>query len=166
MKYKPVSYDQKYIIKDIKLNKIFKVKSQEESERFFEEYEEPNNLLVVEVMYSDGSGWNGNVSGYAYGPHDNIKIEWTKKAYTNNEAEYLGLLFAVRKAEDFGHICLDSSLVYNHVIGRWVCNLQRLAVMKVEIQEIIKKKNITLEWRRREYNIAGKAIEVAQHNGS
>ena len=48
-------------IRDIKNNISF-IKEYKESEQFIETYEDPSNLVIGEVIYADGSGFNKTIS--------------------------------------------------------------------------------------------------------
>lgn len=81
---------------------------------------------------------------------------------TNNEAEYLALLQALlwlkrnrngctdRRLEIF----TDSTLVQNHILGRWKCRKPHLKQLKAEALELLKDYDwFDIKWHGRENNV-------------
>ena len=49
------------------LESLFYFENKTECDNFFDDYINPQNLLIVEPIFCDGSGWNGKSSAYAFG---------------------------------------------------------------------------------------------------
>jgi ribonuclease HI len=83
---------------------------------------------------------------------------------TNNDAEYLGVLMAVRDLrdqliaphEDIESVTFiaDSQLIVYHLTGDWKCKSSKLRVTRDEIRAIVKALPfpVSFTWMRREHN--------------
>jgi ribonuclease HI len=83
---------------------------------------------------------------------------------TNNEAEFLGLLWALDLAAQAGfrdiHVCGDSALVVRGASGQGQIRAPHLLPYLAEFAALRKKfANIALEWVPRERNLAGTYLE-------
>lgn len=62
---------------------------------------------------------------------------------TSNEAEYIGLLEGIKRAQELGlmHVKIfgDSQLIVNQVLGKFKCKKPRLIKYRDEIQALLKK---------------------------
>jgi ribonuclease HI len=148
------------LFKDINKNIIFNC-SDEEAEIFQDNYENPQDLLCVNVWYCDGSGFNGLTSGFALGTNENdIRYIKAKEYKTNNEMEYSAVILASLFANKHDIIRTDSLLVVNQVMEKWKIKYPHLQKLCNILKQIVIEKNLILQWIPREYNIAGKFLEV------
>lgn len=86
---------------------------------------------------------------------------------SNNQAEWLSLLFSLEVAARKGHKTVevygDSMLVVNQANGVWKCRDQTMQAFLAEYQTMRKRfDRITLRHVPRAKNVAGIAIEEAQ----
>ncbi len=115
--------------------------------------------------YSDGFSINKNPSpiggGFSIVREDNLLIEFRrifKENFTNNEAELLGVLEALRIVSKGDTVSTDSKIVILWVfnIGRRKKNARKdLDPLKIEAYILLKRKNINLIWEPRDKNLAG-----------
>jgi ribonuclease HI len=89
---------------------------------------------------------------------------------TNNEAEYAGLIFALKKCEELGvanpTICSDSELVIKQLKGEYKVKHDKLKLLFAEAQEVVKRIKPKLVHVRREKNqiadfLANRALDEA-----
>lgn len=147
-------------LKDIKTGEIFNINSESDSENFCDTYENPQNLISIDVWYCDGAGFNGIVSKTAVGrTKEDMKIWKITEEMTNNQMEYLAVITAMYQAEPYSLILSDSQLVVNQCTKDWSCNYEHLIPHRDKVRELIKIKNLSLKWIPREENIAGKVLE-------
>lgn len=144
--------------KDVRSGEIFE-KQDVCAEEFQEEYEHPENLIVVDVYYCDGSGYNGKSSSYAYGKKGLIVKFTIFSSKTNNEMEYCAVLGAMKEADKHSVILTDSQLVVYQTIGKWKVKSEHLIKLNEEAANILTEKHLTLRWIPREENIAGEVFE-------
>ena len=88
---------------------------------------------------------------------------------TNNEAEYMALLFLLEEAdrrEIAAAIAGDSQLVVNQVTGRWKIKEPRLRELAERAIELLKKTGSTLEWIPREENTAADRLSNEALDGT
>lgn len=116
--------------------------------------------------YVDGSGWNGKESKWCVYPEGNGKepqIFVSNQKYTNNEAEYQGLIQALSyvKKNNTSKIIIysDSQLIVNQVNGTYMVREARLKTFHSQATNLIKYRNVELRWIPREQNKAGVYIE-------
>jgi len=120
-------------------------------------------MAKIEI-YTDGAGWNGKVSKYAYlilkdGKEIKREVEVVNKKLTNNEAEYTALIEALKdKNSKNATIYMDSKLVVEQLAGNYVVKAENLYNLFLKAQELVKKRNVKLKWIPRKKNIAGKII--------
>lgn len=142
-------------LKDIKTKEIFNCEGQFEK-IFFDSYENPNNLIIINAWYCDGAGWNGEVSKIGYGTGvDNFVIDKVYLNWTNNEAEYQAMLKTLLIADRNDLIFSDSQLIVNQINEKFNCNEEHLKRLQVRCREIMLKKDITIKWISRKKNLAG-----------
>lgn len=107
-------------------------------------------------VYCDGSGWNGESSGYAIVFDSDTKPILIRNGEnkTNNEREYEAVIEAAKMSFQ-AEIVTDSQLVVNQVNGSWKVKEIRLLHLCREAQRLIRENQCTLKWVRREENKAG-----------
>ena len=107
-------------------------------------------------VYCDGSGWNGESSGYAIVFDSDAApiLIRNSENKTNNEREYEAVIEAAKMSFQ-ADIVTDSQLVVNQVNGSWKVKEIRLLPLCREAQRLIKENQCTLKWVRREENKAG-----------
>lgn len=75
---------------------------------------------------------------------------------TNNQAEYVAALRALRWAADCGLrgvvLRMDSQLVVNQATGRWGCHAAHLIDLLAELRALIAEVRALVEWVPRERN--------------
>lgn len=84
---------------------------------------------------------------------------------TNNEAEYLALLWALEYVSIAGDLTIysDSQLVVNQVNGHWRVKSLNLQAFCIKAQEFMEGRPVTLEWVPREQNTAGILLDNLHH---
>ena len=111
-------------------------------------------------IWIDGSGYNGERSGYCVYFEDGRCFEESfVEPNSNNMMEYLALYEALKRCSSGDEIFTDSQLVTKQVAGLWNCNFEHLIEMRDNCIELMKDKRITLTWIPRDENLAGKLIE-------
>lgn len=145
------------IIKDLNTLEVFY--DVLDLERFFDEYPDPQNLVLPEIWYCDGAGWNGKVSRECFGKDDKFKILSYPIAMTNNEMEYSAMVCAMVHASKGDIIRTDSQLIANQIKGSYVCNVAKLKDYLVVARKLFFYKRLTIEWIPRDKNLAGKELE-------
>ena len=79
---------------------------------------------------------------------------------TNNQAEYAGLLRALRDERSRGaEIFTDSRLLVGQVVEGWRVNAPHLREPVSESQRLLREQKASLIWIPREKNRAGKVLE-------
>lgn len=111
-----------------------------------------------------GEGSYGVVARWADNPgvsfkHVSVAIGWA----TNNEAEWAGLIGALKVAREVGGkrvlIRGDSKLIINQVTGRWKVKKPHLQALYDQAQELIKDfELVTFKWVPRESNEEADAV--------
>jgi ribonuclease HI len=145
------------ILKNVKTKLLYTFGSVEEAQEFQERYEAPEDLIVPEIFYCDGSGWNGTESKIAFGKDGNIIVDKYDRNITNNEAEYLAVIECIRVASKDAIIYSDSQVIVEQVHRRYKCNYDHLKVLLEKVDLVTK--NLNLVWCPREFNRAGKVLE-------
>lgn len=78
---------------------------------------------------------------------------------TNNELEYEGIVACLELCANDDLILTDAKLCVEQVKGNYEIKKKNLEPYVLKIREIIKDKNIKIEWISREENPAGKFLE-------
>jgi len=112
-------------------------------------------------VYVDGSG--GQNSGFGYFVKETGESFYEKKPnLTNNQAEYMAIIAALKKfvnSEDEIIIFSDSKNTVNQLNHEFAINNERLRELAQESWSIIGKfPNLTLSWVPRKENLAGKML--------
>ncbi len=105
-------------------------------------------------IYSDGSGKTGK---YAYViPEKKIVKIFQKKRTTNNEAEYFGVIEALKqnKEKDIS-IYSDSQLIVNQLNKNYKIKEPRLKALAEQVWKLCENRNVKFTWIPREKNKAG-----------
>lgn len=116
----------------------------------------------MKTIWCDGSGFNGERSGYAIACDDGSEpvIVWEPIDKTNNEREYEAVLTALRDIASKGdQILTDSQLVVNQVNGKWKLKEPKLFSLCVQCKKLLAEKKCTLKWIGRNDNMAGHLLE-------
>ena len=112
-------------------------------------------------IYSDGFASHKR-SGYLI-CDEQAKIllhkEYEPGTYTNNEAEYNGVLQAAMLAENYDTILTDSLLVVNQTYDRWKNIDNKFIKVRNEIRSLLRDKKISLKWIERDLNYAGVLVD-------
>jgi ribonuclease HI len=111
-------------------------------------------------IWTDGSGWNGETSGYAIvfdmGRTAIVVREPVNK--TNNEREYQAIIEALKLAHQ-DTIISDSQLCVFQINGIWKVKEKRLLPLCFEARRLLEEKQCALVWERRDTNQAGFLLE-------
>jgi ribonuclease HI len=116
--------------------------------------------MVISV-YVDGSG--GENSGYGYFVKETGESFYEKKSnITNNQAEYMAIIVALKKFLNSNEeiiIFSDSKNTVSQLNHEFAINNEQLRVLAREAWNIIGKfSNLTLTWVPRKENLAGKML--------
>ncbi len=112
-------------------------------------------------IYVDGAG--GPNSGYGYYVKETGESFYEKKPdITNNQAEYLGMISALKKfveSNDDVTIYSDSKNTVSQLNHEFAINNEQLRILAREAWELIAKNSkIKLVWIPRKENLAGKML--------
>ena len=112
-------------------------------------------------VYVDGSG--GSNSGFGYFIKETGESFYEKKTeITNNQAEYLAIISALKKFENSKEeitIYSDSKNTVNQLNHKFAINNEKLRTLAQEAWVIMGKfSNLSIKWIPREENIAGKML--------
>ena len=112
-------------------------------------------------IYVDGSG--GNNSGYGYFVKDTGESFYEKKSgLTNNQAEFLAIISALKKFVDSSKqitIYSDSKNTVNQLNHDFAINNEQLRVLAQEAWLLIGKfSDLSITWIPRKENLAGKML--------
>ena len=112
-------------------------------------------------VYVDGSG--GPNSGYGYFVKETGESFYEKKLnITNNQAEYMAIISALKKfADDDDEITIfsDSKNTVSQLNHEFAINNEKLRELAREAWELIGKfSNLTISWVPRKENLAGKML--------
>ena len=116
--------------------------------------------MIISV-YVDGSG--GENSGYGYFVKETGESFYEKKPnITNNQAEYMAIIAALKKFLNSNEeiiIFSDSKNTVSQLNHEFAINNEQLRVLAREAWNIIGKfSNLTLTWVPRKENLAGKML--------
>lgn len=143
---------------DIKTEQRFTIE-ENKVEYFQDTYINPQNLICVDEIYCDGSGFNGLVSRIAYGNKNLMKQTIYREPFTNNEMEYQSLIHAIGIAKKWDIIYSDSQLIVFQVLGQYKVHDKKLIPLNILATKEINRKHIKIMWIPREQNIAGKYLD-------
>ena len=112
-------------------------------------------------VYVDGSG--GSNSGYGFFVKDTGESFYEKKPeITNNQAEYLAIIAALKKFVDSTEeitIYSDSKNTVNQLNHEFAINNEQLRNLAREAWSLIGKfSSLSIEWIPRKNNLAGKML--------
>jgi len=112
-------------------------------------------------VFVDGSG--GSNSGYGYFVKESGESFYEKKPeLTNNQAEYLAIISALKKfvdSDDSITIYSDSKNTVNQLNHEFAINNEQLRNLAREAWGIIGKfSNLSIQWIPRKENLAGKML--------
>lgn len=112
------------------------------------------------IIYCDGGYDNLRKRNGRYAVvTDKIIIIEKIDVKTSNEAEYFGIVKALKLAVPGDIIYSDSELAVNQLAGEWNVKAQNLRPLWLKARALINKKRITIKWISRKYNEAGKLLE-------
>ena len=115
---------------------------------------------MMTKIYVDGSGWNGERSGFCvYFDSGRCIEESFEENQSNNMMEYAAMFRALCECGQRDTIFSDSQLVVNQILKGWKCNYEHLRIMRDKCIAKMKEKNAMIVWIEREDNIAGRIIE-------
>lgn len=106
-------------------------------------------------VYIDGSG-NGKY-GFLIEETNEARV-FTKEGITNNQAEYMAVLEALRSTTGDLEIFSDSKLLVNQLNHEWHIKDDSLRKLAVEVWKTIGKRKVNFTWVPREQNKAGKLL--------
>lgn len=108
-------------------------------------------------IFTDGSGKTGK---YAYVVEETGKVKIQKKiGITNNEAEYMAVIDALKDNKDKEiRIYSDSELVVNQLNKKYAIKEDRLRVLAQKVWELCEGRDVTFKWLPRSQNKAGKVL--------
>jgi len=111
-------------------------------------------------IYIDGGTRNSNI---CLVNKDECIVKYRKGNPTNNELEYLALLYALEyvgsKFPDKSVIIYsDSKLIVNQINGSWRVTTDNLLILYNKCKPMMTKK-IKLIWISRKFNLAGHVLE-------
>lgn len=111
-------------------------------------------------FWCDGSGFNGKESKYCIVNEKGLVHKHkTKDKYTNNEMEYKAVIHALQIAQDGDIIYTDSRLVCEQLMQICKVKKEHLFALWTSANELLKNKNIKIEWISRKENRAGWLLE-------
>jgi|GEM_PF-5409279 ribonuclease HI len=77
---------------------------------------------------------------------------------TNNEAEYMAVIWALESIPDDVNIVSDSQLIINQLRCEWSIKEKRLQALAHQAFKLCDGRKVTFEWTPRERNPAGKVL--------
>lgn len=151
--------ENKTYFRDVETGQVFDVIEQN-AELFQEEYENPANLICVDVWYCDGSGFNGRTSGYVYGKtKEEMKVVTDPAEKTNNEMEYAAVIACLSVCQRGDIIKTDSQLVHGQLVKDWKINHEHLRILNETAAVLMREKEALIQWIPRNENIAGEMFQ-------
>lgn len=105
-------------------------------------------------IFTDGSGKTGK---YIYTiPEKKIVKISQKRGLTNNEAEYIAVIEALKHNKETNiSIFSDSQLIVNQLNRAWKIKEPRMKKLAEQVWKLCEGRNVKFTWIRREYNYAG-----------
>jgi len=112
-------------------------------------------------VYVDGAG--GEKSGYGYFIKDTGESFYEEKlGITNNQAEYLAIISALKKFQNSSNeiiIFSDSKNTVNQLNHEFAINNEQLRLLAQEAWSLIPEiPNLKIQWIPRKENLAGKML--------
>ncbi|MFZ0183539.1 MAG: reverse transcriptase-like protein [Nitrosotalea sp.] len=116
---------------------------------------------MVLSIFVDGSG--GANSGFGYFVKETGESFYEKKSeITNNQAEYMAIIYVLKKfADNMDEIVIysDSKNTVSQLNHEYAINNEQLRSLAREAWELIPKfANLTIKWIPRNENLAGKML--------
>ena len=128
-----------------------------------------NKSNKVSIYYSDGYTIMRNPSVYGGGyvicneKGEVLKHEVVEKqGLTNNEAELLGVYETLKLCAPFSKIIIDSMTIFYWVRSGKPKARKDLTLICSEAKRLKEEKKIEIEWKKRDFNLAGIFIEKMQ----
>lgn len=129
-------------------------------------YSHFNETHTVFKVYIDGAGMRPDGTGSAYAYFNQTTGKRSVRyvdGLTNNQAEYRGLIFALRNLPvgSVADIFTDSQLLHRQYNQEWNVNDVDLQNLLDRAVEIIRERHltVTLHWVGRKANLAGPILE-------
>jgi ribonuclease HI len=108
-------------------------------------------------VYTDGSGKTGKYC-FLVDETNEVKI-FEKRGITNNQAEYLAILEALKAhTEDNVTIYSDSKLVVNQLNHKFAIKDDELRELAQQVWKLCEGRNVIFSWISRAENKAGKVL--------
>lgn len=125
--------------------------------------DKPDRHMKLDVYTDGGARWNPGNAGIGVYIVDEEKKPLEKRyknigIATNNEAEYTGALYGVRRCIELGatqiHLHMDSKLVISQLSWEWKIKEDRLKAIAAEIHQLLTNSwaKILYTWIPREKN--------------
>ncbi|MCY3854526.1 MAG: reverse transcriptase-like protein [Thaumarchaeota archaeon] len=116
--------------------------------------------MIINI-FVDGSG--GNDSGYGFYIENTGESFYEKKSnLTNNQAEYMAIIQALKRIIDIEKeiiIYSDSKVVVSQLNHQYAINNDTLRLLARDTWSLIKRhKSVKIIWISREQNLAGKML--------
>jgi len=118
----------------------------------------------VNVIYSDGGTRGSRICMYDKQLEKYIvKTRGGDKLLTNNELEYLALIYCLEYINNVYSkkkviVKVDSLLVANQVNGKWRTTTEKLIPLHSKCKKLLNK-NTKVSWISRDFNLAGQVLE-------
>lgn len=118
------------------------------------------SIMIINI-FVDGSG--GNDSGYGFYIENTGESFYEKKSnLTNNQAEYMAIIQALKRIIDIEKeiiIYSDSKVVVSQLNHQYAINNDTLRLLARDTWSLIKRhKSVKIIWISREQNLAGKML--------
>jgi len=108
-------------------------------------------------VYIDGSGKTGKYV-YLIEETNEVKI-FQKEKITNNQAEYLAIIEALKNSpENFLTIFSDSRLVVSQLTHKFAIKNENLRKLALQVWNLVKGRRVEFVWIPRNKNKAGKLL--------
>ena len=117
------------------------------------------HFIILMIIYTDGSGKTGRYCYLLENLGKKTVQIFEKSGITNNEAEYLAIIEALKVITD-GELCIysDSKLVVNQLNHDYSIKEDRLRLLAKEIWDLSSHLYVKFIWIPREKNKAGKIL--------
>jgi ribonuclease HI len=157
------------LIQNVNTEMQMSFSSLKDANNYIEDCEHPKDWFLIEVFYCDGSGYNGEKSGFVVTDDLGQPIfkEFTILHRTNNECEYLAVIKACELALfENATIFTDSQLVVSQLLGDFEVNKPHLIPYYQRLKQLTTKKLLNVRWIARNKNKAGIYIEKYENRKS